>query len=172
MSKGQGPRYRMKPRRRREGRTDYRHRLALLKSGEPRIVVRRSLKNIRVQFIGYEEHGDRVIASALGSDLGKQYQWKHSFSSTPAAYLTGLLAGSRAKKQGISSGVLDIGRQVPVKGSKVFAVLKGVLDAGISCPHGAEMIPDDDRIHGKHIDEKITQDVTSIKEKISGGDSE
>ena len=44
----QGPRYRIKLRRRREGRTDYRHRLALLKSGETRIAVRRSLKNIRV----------------------------------------------------------------------------------------------------------------------------
>lgn len=168
----QGPRYRMKPRRRREGKTDYRHRLALLKSGEPRIVVRRSLKNVRVQFIEYTEGGDRVISSAIASDLSKQYQWKHSTSSTPAAYLTGMLAGMRAKKEGISSGVLDIGRQIPVKGSKVFAALQGVLDAGIKCPHGEEMIPDDDRLFGKHINEKIQEDVKSIKTKITGGDSE
>jgi large subunit ribosomal protein L18 len=168
----QGPRYQMKPRRRREGKTDYRHRLALLKSGEPRIVVRRSLKNIRVQFIEYAEQGDRVIASAKGSDLLKNYKWKYSCSSTPAAYLTGLLAGKKAKKQGLQSGVLDIGRQVPVKGAKVFAVLQGVLDAGIKCPHGEEKLPDEDRLFGKHIDEKIAQDVTRIKNSITGGDSE
>ncbi len=168
----QGPRYQMKLRRRREGKTDYRHRLALLKSGEPRIVVRHSLKNIRVQFIDYNEQGDRVITSALGSDLKKQYQWKHSCSSTPAAYLTGLLAGVRAKKEGINSGVLDIGRQVPVKGSKIFAVLKGVLDAGIECPHGEGMFPDEKRILGKHIEDKMESDVTNVKKKIIGGDSE
>lgn len=167
-----GPRYRIKPRRRREGKTDYRHRLALLKSGEYRIVVRRSLKNFRVQFIEYAEHGDHVIASARGSDLVKQFKWKHSLSSTPAAYLTGLLAGSQAKKEGVTSGVLDIGRQIPVKGSKVFAALQGVLDAGITCPHGEEMIPDEGRLYGKHIDEKIKNDVTNIKNKITGGDSE
>ncbi|MDG6218646.1 MAG: 50S ribosomal protein L18 [Candidatus Thermoplasmatota archaeon] len=168
----QGPRYQMKLRRRREGITNYRHRLALLKSGEPRIVVRRSIKNIRVQFIDYAEQGDRVLISALGSELKKDYQWKHSCSSTPAAYLTGLLAGTRAKKNGIKSGVLDIGRQVPVNGSKVFAVLKGILDAGISCPHGEGIFPDENRIHGKHIDDTIEKDVTNIKKKIIGGDSE
>jgi len=168
----QGPRYQMKPRRRREGKTDYRHRLALLKSGEPRIVVRKSLKNIRVQFIEYAEQGDRVVATAKGTDLKNEYKWKHSCSSTPAAYLTGLLAASQAKKEGLKSGVLDIGRQVPVKGSKVFAALQGVLDAGIMCPHGEEMLPEEDRLFGKHIDEKIEQDVTTIKNKITGGDSE
>jgi large subunit ribosomal protein L18 len=168
----QGPRYRIQLRRRREGITDYRYRLALLKSGEHRIVVRRSLKNIRVQFISYSEQGDKVVISAMGSDLVKQYKWNHSLSSTPAAYLTGLLAGSKAKKAGISSGVLDIGRQVPVKGSKVFATLQGILDAGISCPHGEGMIPDQERLLGKHIDAKIEKDVTSIKNKITGGDSE
>lgn len=168
----QGPRYQMKPRRRREGKTDYRHRLALLKSGEPRIVARKSLKDIQVQFIEYAEQGDRVIAQAKGSDLVKHHKWKHSCSSTPAAYLTGLLAGKRAKKAGLQSGVLDIGRQVPVKGSKVFAVLQGVLDAGIDVPHGEEKLPEKDRLYGKHIDEKIEQDVTQIKNNIAGGDSE
>ncbi len=167
----QGPRYRVKPRRRREGKTDYRQRLRLLKSGEPRIVVRRSLKNIRVQFISYGEQGDTVIAEALGSDLSKTYGWKHSTSSTPVAYLTGLLAGTRAQKAGISSGVLDIGRQMPVTGSKIFAALKGVLDAGISCPHSEQKLPAQDRIEGKHIDEALGDDVTEIKQQITGGSS-
>jgi large subunit ribosomal protein L18 len=59
-----------------------------------------------------------------------------------------------------------------VKGSKIFAVLKGVLDAGIKCPHGEGMFPDEKRIHGKHIEEKMESDVTDVKKKIIGGDSE
>ena len=165
----QGPRYYTKPRRRREGKTDYRKRLRLLKSRKTRIVVRNSLKNICVQFVGYDEVGDKILASAISKELIKNYQWEYSTSTTPAAYLTGLLAAKRAKDSGISEGVLDIGRQIPVKGSKVFAALKGTLDAGIECPHDAKQLPDEDRLLGKHLDEKITAKVTDIKSKIIGG---
>ena len=164
-----GPRHRVKPRRRREGKTDYRQRLRLLKSGEPRIVVRRSLKNIRIQFVTYQEHGDTVIAQAMGSEVAKKYGWKHNISTTPVAYLAGLLAGIRAKKAGLDSGVLDIGRQMPVKGAKVFAALQGIIDAGITCPHSDSKLPSKERIEGKHIDEKLSAEVSTIKEKIVGG---
>lgn len=165
----QGPRYYTKPRRRREGKTDYRKRLRLLKSRKTRIVVRNSLKNICVQFVGYDEVGDKILASAISKELIKNYQWEYSTSTTPAAYLTGLLAAKRAKDSGISEGVLDIGRRLPVKGSKVFAALKGTLDAGIECPHDAKQLPDEDRLLGKHLDGKITAKVTDIKSKIIGG---
>lgn len=164
-----GPRYRIKLRRRREGKTDYRKRLALLKSGKTRIVVRSSLKQMRVQFMNYDETGDKVLASAMGSDLSSKYQWKHTTSNTPAAYLTGLLAGMRAKDAGITEGVLDIGMQVPVKGSKVFAALKGIHDAGINCYVAEEKLPDESRIMGEHIDKKIAADVQTIKNTITGG---
>ena len=164
-----GPRYRTQLRRRREGKTDYRSRLALLKSGRHRVIVRRSLKNIRVQFPAYDERGDQIIASAIGTELQSKYNWKHSLATTPAAYLTGLLAATRAKKAGITDSVLDIGRQVPVKGSKVFAALQGVLDAGITCPCSDDKLPPEDRIMGKHLDKGIAEEVTQIKEKIIGG---
>ena len=164
-----GPRYRLKPRRRREGKTDYRRRLGLLKSGKIRIVVRRSLTQIRVQFIEYTEQGDRVLASAMGSDLIGAYKWKHATSNTPAAYLTGLLAGKKAVEAGITEGVFDLGRQVPVKGSKVFAAIKGIHDAGVDCYVSEEKLPDETRIMGAHINEKIASDVESIKNKITGG---
>ena len=164
-----GPRYRLKPRRRREGKTDYRRRLALLKSGKTRIVVRRSLKQIQVQFINYAEQGDKILISSTSSDLVKYYKWKHATSNTPAAYLTGLLAGKKAIDLGISEGVFDIGLQVPVKGSKVFAALKGIHDAGINCYVSEEKIPDESRIIGEHINDKISVDVHTIKNTIIGG---
>ena len=51
-------------RRKREGRTDYKKRLAMLKSGKARLVVRKTLKNIYAQIIKYDAKGDIIIASA------------------------------------------------------------------------------------------------------------
>jgi large subunit ribosomal protein L18 len=164
-----GPRYHVKPRRRREGKTDYRKRLKLLKSGNIRMVVRKSIKNTRVQFVGYKEEGDDILISANSKELVSKYNWKYSTSTTSAAYLTGLLAGKRARDKGIEECVLDIGRNVPVKGSKVFATLKGAIDAGVKCPLNEEKIPNEDRLMGKHLDEKIMPAVNDIKNKIIGG---
>ena len=165
----QGPRYRVKPRRQREGKTDYRKRLKLLRSRKPRIVVRKSLKNTQVQFIEYQEGGDNIVASAVSMELVSNYKWKYSTSTTPAAYLTGILAGKRAKDKGINECVLDLGRYMPVTGSKIFASLKGVLDAGIECPHNEDKLPNEDRIMGKHLDKDIMSAVENIKNEIIGG---
>jgi len=56
-------------RRRREGRTDYHARLSLLKSGKPRLVVRKSLKNITCQIIGFAQIGDATLVSADSREL-------------------------------------------------------------------------------------------------------
>lgn len=164
-----GPRYRVKPRRRREGRTNYRKRLKLLKSRKTRIVVRKSLKNTQVQFVEYHEEGDKVIASATSQELVSKYDWKYPTSTTPAAYLTGLLAGKRAVEKGINEGILDTGRYPPVTGSKIFAALKGASEAGIECTYNEEKIPSEDRILGKHLSKEIAPVVTEIKSKIIGG---
>ena len=165
----QGPRYHVKPRRHRDGRTDYRKRLKLLKSRKIRIVVRKSLKATRVQFVEYKPDGDKILTSAISNELVKKYNWKYSVSTTPAAYLTGLLAGKKAQKQGIKEGILDIGRYVPTTGSRLFAALKGVIDAGIVCPHDENMIPKEERILGNHLNKDISPAVNDIKTKIIGG---
>lgn len=164
-----GPRYHVKPRRYRERKTDYRLRLKLLRSKKPRIVVRKSLKATRVQFVEYDSQGDKILVSAISNELIKEYGWKHSVATTPAAYLTGVLAGKRAKDKGINQGVLDIGLYHPTAGSKMFASLKGILDAGIKCPHDKEMLPKEDRIHGVHLNKDIKPIVSEIKTKIIGG---
>ena len=68
----------------------------------------------------------------------------------PAAYLTGLLCGLKAKVKGIEEAILDIGLISPTKGSKIFAVLSGVLDAGVDVPHSEEKIVKE-RMKGEHI---------------------
>ena len=162
-----GPRYRVPFRRRREGKTDYRHRAALLRSDKPRAVVRKSNRNVRVQFVEYQDKGDVVVASAVSTDL-KELGWTGSGKSTPGAYLTGLLAGKRAKEKGLEKAVLDIGLREPTKGAVVFAALKGMLDAGIDVPHSDKMLPDKDRISGKHMREGTASMFESTKKNIGG----
>jgi large subunit ribosomal protein L18 len=167
MDMSTGPRYRVPFKRRRQGRTDYRHRAALLKGRTARLVVRKSNRNVRVQFVEYKEIGDNVLASAVSTDLA-ELGWSGSGKSTPGAYLTGLLAGKRAKEKGLGDAVLDIGLRKPTKGGVVFAVLKGVLDAGIEVPHSDEMIPGQERITGKHMREGTAAMFETAKSKIGG----
>ncbi len=136
--------------RRLEKRTDYKQRLALLKSSLPRLVVRRSLKNFRVQVISYDIKGDNVIAETCSKELRK-YGWKGHCGNMSAAYLTGLLAGAKAKKAGIDKAITDIGMQISARGASLYAVVAGARDAGISIPLGKESVPSRDRISGKHI---------------------
>ncbi|MEM2517536.1 MAG: 50S ribosomal protein L18, partial [Candidatus Bathyarchaeia archaeon] len=144
-------RYSVPYRRRREGKTDYRKRKALILSRKPRLVVRGTLKNIIVQIVAAKPHGDEVLVSAHSRELLREYGWKAPRGNLPAAYLTGLLCGLKAKAQGIEEAVLDIGLHSPTKGARVFAALKGVLDAGLNVPHGEEKLPDENRIKGMHI---------------------
>lgn len=148
-----GPRYHVPFRRRREGKTDFRARLALIKSGKPRAVVRRSLSGTTVQIVEFSDVGDKVIAQANYKDL-KKLGWDHSLKDITASYLVGLLAGVRARKEDAEEAVLDIGLHEPTKGNRVFATLKGLLDAGMDIPHGEDIFPGEERISsgGKEVD--------------------
>jgi large subunit ribosomal protein L18 len=142
--------YRVKLRRRREGRTDYQARKALIISGKPRLVTRASIKNITVQIVTAKPKGDEVLAAANSRELIKNFGGKAPTGNTPAGYLTGYLAGLKAKAAGVEEAIYDIGLVAPTKGSKIFAVLNGVLDAGIEIPHGEEKIVKE-RAKGEHI---------------------
>jgi large subunit ribosomal protein L18 len=145
-----GSNYCVPLRRRREGKTDYHARKALVLSGKPRLVVRGSLKNFAAQIIVAKPSGDEVLAAAHSGELKKTYGWKASTGNVPAAYLTGLLCGLKAKSKGVNEAILDIGLIAPTKGSRVFAALSGVLDAGVDVPHSEEKIVKE-RTKGEHI---------------------
>ena len=142
--------YRVKLRRRREGKTDYQARKALVVSGKPRLVARTANRNITVQILIAKPRGDEVLAAANSRELVKRYGWKAATGNIPAAYLTGLLCGFKAKTNGITEAILDIGLVAPTKGSKIFAALSGVLDAGVDVPHSEEKIVKE-RMKGEHI---------------------
>lgn len=166
-----GPRYKLPFRRRRENRTDYRSRKALLKSGLPRAVVRRSNRHVRIQVAYYSPKGDEIAVSAYSGELAVK-DGVGNFDNIPGAYLTGFLAGKRCLKAGIEQAVLDIGRHQPARGSVVFAAMKGMLDAGISISHDDSILPSDDRISGKHLSEDFQVKFNEIKERIQKGEEE
>jgi len=143
-------------RRKREGRTNYKKRLKLLLSGKTRLVVRKSLKGTYATMVQYGEQGDKIVASASPAELRK-LGWKFDCGNMPSAYLVGLLLGSKAKKAGVTDAILDTGLENPVKKSRVYATLAGVVDAGVQVPHSKEVLPEQDRLEGKHIASYATQ---------------
>ncbi|HDD70558.1 MAG TPA: 50S ribosomal protein L18 [Candidatus Woesearchaeota archaeon] len=134
-------------RRSRSGKTNYRQRLKLLLSKKPRVVVRRSSRFIRAQFVEFFDVGDKVLVSVDSKALVK-VGWKGALNNMPSAYLLGLLF---AKKVGNKECVLDIGLQTSLKGGVIYSFVKGCIDGGLKIPCAESMFPPEDVISGKNI---------------------
>jgi large subunit ribosomal protein L18 len=158
----------LKYRRRREGKTNYHKRLKLLQSGKPRMVIRRSNTGMVCQFVRYEAAGDKVVAQATAADVRKAGLAAVSGKSVPAAYLIGYAAASRAKKAGVTEAIVDIGLHTASKGNRLFAAVKGAIDAGVEIPVNEDVLPPQDRLEGKHIQEhrNVTFDINAVKAKL------
>ncbi len=153
-------------RRRREGKTNYKKREALLKSGLPRLVVRRSNKNIRVQVVLYDTEGDKTV---LYKDLrhlkDKGYPAK---PNTPSAYLLGILVAKEAQKKGVEEAVLDI-VDVPTKGAVVFAVLYGAIKGGLKIKASTDKVVVEERVVGKHISDDVAEQTKKMEQELLSG---
>jgi large subunit ribosomal protein L18 len=159
-----------KYRRKAEGKTDYRKRLKLLISGIPRLVIRRTNKNMVAQIVEYSADGDHVIVTANSSEL-KKLGWKHATGNLPAAHLTGMLVAQKAKKLNIKKAIVDLGLQ-PKSCSRLYAVIKGAKDNGLDVPASEDIFPNIDRLTGKHIvayakDGKFKVAPTDIEKSVS-----
>ncbi len=139
--------YRLSFRRVREGRTNYKHRLALVKSGKPRLVVRKTDRYVIAQLVEFDAPGDKVILSVHSKRFAKMFP---SLKNLPVAYLTGYALAKQAIEKGYKEAVLDLGRRTPTKSMFAYAALKGALDAGMEIPHNPEIF-DESRFKGEHI---------------------
>ena len=149
--------------------TDYQLRLRLLKSKLPRLVVRRSNKNVLVQIVEYSENGDHIITSAKSVDL-KKMGYNLNTGNISAAYLTGLLAGKRAQKAKVNADcVVDLGLQNAFKGSRLFAAVKGVMDSGVKVRVSDVVFPTEERINGEHLKAKDASKVIEKTKKAIEG---
>jgi large subunit ribosomal protein L18 len=143
-------------RRRREGVTDFRARGRVITSKLPLLVVRVSDKNVSAQFVRAKVGGDQVLSSAHSRQLLK-LGWHGSPKSTPACYLLGMLAGKKALQSGVKNAVLYNGMVPFIRGSRIAAFVKGVVDAGVSVPLGEGVVPSEERLTGKAIAEYATK---------------
>ena len=129
-------------RRRKEGKTDYKLRFGLLKSEKPRIVFRKSNKYIIGQTISSDIAQDKILVGVTSKDLlrnGWPEEKKGSLKSLPACYLTGFMLGRKSK---VKEAIFDIGLNRNVKKSRIYAFLKGVIDAGIKVSYKEEVMPE------------------------------
>lgn len=151
-------------RRRREARTDYKQRTNMLKSGKARIVFRKTNRHIIGQIIISDVAQDKIVVCANSKELldkGWPSGMEGSLKSMPACYLTGYLLGKKSKE--FKEGILDIGLNRNIQKSKMYAFLRGVVDAGIKVPHSEEALPEMEIIEGKG---KAGTMIKQIKEKI------
>jgi large subunit ribosomal protein L18 len=106
-----------------------------------------------IQLVSSEPSGDLThvyLNTKKIVDLG----WLGSTNNLPASYLTGLAFGKKAIANGVSTDeslILDMGLQTKFYGGRVFAALKGAVDAGLNIAHSDVIFPKEERIKGEHI---------------------
>ena len=151
--------------RRRQNKTDYTSRALILEGRVPRLVVRKTNRYLIAQIVESVKAQDKVVLTANSKELMK-YGWPQTTSvkNLAAGYLLGILCSIKAKRNKIDKAVLDIGLIRSTKGNKIYAVVKGAVDGGLNVPHSAEILPEEERIKGKNLKNKVQ--VEKIKEVI------
>ncbi len=136
------------------------------------MVVRKSNRYIKLQLITAEKEGDRTHVAANSSELSS-LGYSGGLANVPAAYLTGLLFGTRAKEAGFEELILDKGLQRQVARGIIYAALRGALESGVAIPHDPEVLPDGERALGASIatfnrDPSYTEIVKTVRDKLLG----
>lgn len=156
-------------RRRKECKTDYHKRTGLLKSGKPRLVFRLTNQYVVAQYVLSKNAQDSVSMQVTSKDLLK-HNWPESFKgslkSITASYLTGYLVGKKILKEKMEQPIVDLGMIRTLYKTKVFAFLKGAIDAGLNISCSKEAFPEKERIQGKSLKEDFSKTFESIKSSI------
>jgi large subunit ribosomal protein L18 len=150
--------------RRRQYKTNYSKRLALLKGNSPRLIIRKTNRYILLQIVESKNAQDTVRYGVNTKELLK-YGWPKDkmggLKSLSASYLGGFLLGKKSKD--IKAAILDLGLIPNTKGSRVYSALKGVADAGLNVSYDKKIMANDERIK-KNI-EQFDKILEAIKKK-------
>ena len=122
------------------------------------------------QLVTWAAEGDLVEVNVTGNDLVKKYSWPDNMSkkSVPASYLVGYALGKGCcccRLRRCSSRYRTC-RQHP--GGRVYAALKGMSDAGLKFHTAKRFYPDEDRVNGAHIDDKIARPLKQQNHPLRG----
>ncbi len=156
--------------RRKENKTDYLRRIKLLKSESPRIVFRKTNTCLIAQYVISKEAQD-IVKIGLNSKKLVEYGWpkesQGSLKSITASYLLGFLMGKKIIKEKLEKPIIDAGMIRSLYKTRLYAFIKGLIDAGIDIKTKEEALPDKERIGGKHLKnipfEKIKSNIESKK---------
>jgi len=151
-------------RRRKEGKTDYLKRIKLLKSESPRIVFRKTNKYLIAQYIISKEAQDEIKFGLTTKKL-LEYGWPKEalggLKSLSASYLLGFLMGHKITKGKLTTPIIDFGMLRTIHKTKLYAFIKGLLDADIKIKYQEKTLPEEERLK---TNKKISLD--KIKEQI------
>jgi len=154
-------------RRRIENKTNYTKRLKLLEAGHKRFVARKTNRYLILQIVESDNASDKVIYSVNTKELlkhGLPKENANSLKSIPASYLGGYLLGKKIKDSK-EMVILDLGLISNTKGSRIYAAVKGLNDAGVKINYDDKIIPSKDKIEGegskinKNLFEKIKNSI-------------
>jgi large subunit ribosomal protein L18 len=131
------------------------------------MVFRKTNRYIITQYVLSDEAQDKVVFGISSKALLK-HGWpenaKGSLKSISASYLTGYLVGKEIEKKKLDTPIVDFGMIKTLHKTKVYAFLKGMIDSGIEIKCDEECFPEDNRIKGEHMKNKVNVD--EIREKI------
>ena len=158
-------------RRRLECKTNYSSRLKLLKGGKPRVVFRKTNKYVVAQYETSAAAQDKIeigITSKALMKLGWPKESEGSLKSIPASYLTGYLLGNKILSEKKDTPIVDFGMARTSHKTKIFAFLKGLIDAGVKIECPEEAFPEQERLEGKSMKEDFSKMISDVKIKIGG----
>lgn len=119
------------------------------------------------QYVTSKEAQDKIEFGVTSKTLLK-HGWpesaKGSLKSISASYLTGYLMAKEIQKKKLETPIVDFGMIKTLHKTKVYAFLKGMIDAGMEINCDEEHFPEENRINGEHMKNKVN--VEEIKEKI------
>jgi len=181
-------RYQVKQRRRREGKTDYQARRAMVRQDKYkynnkkyRLIVRFTNTKCICQITYATIRGDMTVCQAASTELAK-FGIPAGYKNYAAAYCTGLLLARRVlKKFGLDDNfkgkeetdqrpfkaILDVGLRRTTMGARMWGALKGAVDGGIHIPHNTKNFPGYKAPEEKGADGEYEAEVH--KDKIFGG---
>lgn len=155
--------------RRKSHQTDYGKRLKLLKSERPRLVFRKTNSAVIVQYVESVAAQDKAVFGVTSKALlkhGWPEAFKGSLKSIPAAYLTGYLVAKKIAKEKLTTPIVDLGMQRTLYKTRVYAFIKGLIDAGLEVNCKEEAFPEDERISGASMKEDFTKTFEIIKSNL------
>src|SRR5690606_29515813 len=120
------------------------------KSHTTRLVVRRFSQHLVAQLVAYAPQGDKILLSVDSRQL-TQHGWTVHNGNIPEAYLTGLLLAQKAKPLKLTSVIVDDGLYKHIAGSRLYALLRGAVEGGLSVAHDESVLASDERVQGQHI---------------------